>query len=109
MRPSLTHRTCADTCPRSSSWSVSFSPICGTWGKITIAPEAEMLTSRTTCLRPRNSSTAVLEIGGVAHLARSSIERLTAARDHPAVEIETGRHELNPPHKVTGKLSQPAA
>ena len=69
IRPSLTHRTCAETMPRSRSCSGSRSPMLGTCGKITIAPDEETLTSRTTCLRPRNSSTAVLETAAWRALA----------------------------------------
>jgi len=64
MRPSRTQRTWAMTTPRSSSCSGRRSPMLGTCGKSTIAPEDETLTSCTTCLRPRNSSTAVLDTAG---------------------------------------------
>src|SRR5436309_1844081 len=47
----------------------------GTFGKRTIAPDFDTLISRTTCLRPRNSITPVLDTEGWRSSSRSSIER----------------------------------
>ena len=43
--------------------------------------------------------------GGVALLQPLVDRALDRARDHSAVEIETGRHEPNPPHTVTGSFT----
>ena len=77
MRPSFTHLTCAETCPRSRSCNVSRSPMFGVCGKITIAPDGEILMRRMTCFRPRNSRTAVLDTAACRISARSSIDRLS--------------------------------
>jgi len=49
----------------------------GMCGKITMAPDEETLTKRTTCLRPRNSSTAVLDTDGCLSSLRSSMLRVS--------------------------------
>ena len=72
MRPSFTHLTCAETSPRSRSCNVSRSPMLGVSGKITIAPEGEIvqdfqLISQPNALHvlnaPSPAATASLAIG----------------------------------------------
>jgi hypothetical protein len=57
----------------------------GMCGKITIAPEPETLTNRMTCLRPRNSRTAVLETAEWRVSDRSSIVRCSVRGIIPPV------------------------